>query len=60
MKRLFSQLTAHLERLMMAVTFAEADEPNEARRFLNGSRCKITTTHAKTQPVLKRLVVKEA
>ncbi len=60
MKRLFSQMTAHLERLMMAVTFAEAGEPNEARRFLKGSHCNTATTHTKTRPVLKRLVVKEA
>lgn len=59
MKRLFSQMTAHLERLMMAVTFAEAGEPNEARRFLNGSCCNTRKTYTKTQPELKRLVARE-
>ncbi|MDD3554606.1 MAG: hypothetical protein PHC35_08865 [Deltaproteobacteria bacterium] len=59
MKRLFSQMTAHLERLMTAVTFAEAGEPDEARRFLNGSCCNNPKTYKKTQPELKRLVARE-
>ncbi|MEZ0329766.1 MAG: hypothetical protein ABWK15_09490 [Dissulfuribacterales bacterium] len=59
MKRLFSQMTAHLERLMMAVTFAEAGESNEARRLLNGSCSKNQKTYAKTQPTITRLVTRE-
>lgn len=60
MKRLITQMTANLERLMTAITFAEADEQKEAMRLLGNVPNKGKRIHVVNRPITKRLVLKEA